>query len=324
MNFLNFDLKKLLIIGFIISLPLMSINMQQNPLASGWYDRPFSFMAAMTQNGFYSFSDGVRSTTAMYLDLINIKKDSQKLNEENRELRTRLEAMAELQKENDRLNDLLSFKAKTKMDLIAAKVMSKDLVSDHNTLRINKGTHDGIKAGEAVITTGGVVGYIYRPQAFTSQVLLITDRYSVVDGVVSRSRARGIVEGKNASSCALRYVERSEDVKVGDLVVTSGLDNIFPKGFPVATVESVENKSYLVSLKVELKPIVDPDKVEEVFVISNASNEDLSNRLPTTATAEAPAAKAEVSAQGTVQSTAAAKPTSPKPTTAKAQAERTE
>jgi rod shape-determining protein MreC len=287
LNFLNFNLKKLLIIGFIISLPLMSINMQQNPLATGWYDRPFSFMAAMTQNGFYSFSDGVRSTTSMYLDLINIKKNSQKLAEENSELRTRLEAMAELQKENDRLNDLLSFKAKTKMDLVAAKVMSKDLVSDHNTLRINKGTHDGIKAGEAVITTGGVVGYVYRPQTFTSQVLLITDRYSVVDGIVARSRARGIVEGKTSSSCALRYVERSEDVKPGDLVVTSGLDNIFPKGFPVATVESVENKSYLVSLRVELKPIVDPDKVEEVFVIANAANEDLSDRLPTTATAEA-------------------------------------
>jgi rod shape-determining protein MreC len=222
----------------------------------------------------------------MYLNLINIKKDSQHLEDENRELRTRLEAMSELNKENDRLNELLGFRAKTKMNLIAARVMSKDLISDHNTLRINKGTHDGLKAGEAVITTGGVVGYIYRPQAFTSQVLLITDRYSVVDGIVARSRARGIVEGKSASNCSLRYVERSEDVKPGDLVVTSGLDNIFPKGFPVATVESVENKSYLVSLKVELKPIVDPDKVEEVFVITNAANEDLSDRL-TAQTAQA-------------------------------------
>jgi len=291
LNFLNFNLKKLLIIGFIVALPLMSINMQQNPLASGWYDRPFSFLAAMTQNGFFSFSDGVRSTTGMYLDLINIKKDSQKVEDENRELRTRLEAMSEISKENDRLNELLGFKAKTKMALIAARVMSKDLVSDHNTLRINKGTHDGLKAGQAVITTGGVVGYIYRPQAFTSQILLITDRYSVVDGIVARSRARGIVEGKSASNCSLRYVERSEDVKPGDLVVTSGLDNIFPKGFPVATVESVENKSYLVSLKVELKPIVDPDKVEEVFIITNASNEDLSDRL--TAQATTPTANPE-------------------------------
>ncbi len=152
-------------------------------------------------------------------------------------------------------------------------------MSDHNTIQINKGTQNGLKAGQAVITVGGVVGYIFKPGTFTSQVLLITDRYSVVDGVIARSRARGIVEGKNSSTCALRYVEKSEDVMQGDLVVTSGLDNIFPKGFPVAKVETVENKSFSVSLKVELKPVVDPDKIEEVFVILNAANEDLSDRV---------------------------------------------
>jgi rod shape-determining protein MreC len=165
------------------------------------------------------------------------------------------------------------------MEVVAARVMSKDLVSDHNTLQINKGTHHGLKAGQAVITVGGVVGYVFKPGTFTSQVLLITDRYSVVDGIIARSRARGIVEGKNASTCVLRYVEKSEDVQPGDLVVTSGLDNIFPKGFPVAKVEAVENKTYSVSLKVELKPVVDPDKIEEVFVIMNAANEDMTDHI---------------------------------------------
>lgn len=233
----------------------------------------------MTQQGFYAFSDGVRSTTLMYLDLINIKKESARLKSENFELLTRLEAMNELKTENDRLHQLFDFKAASKMDLIAARIMSKDLVSDHNTIQINKGTHHGLKSGQAVITVNGVVGYIFKPEPFTAQVLLITDRYSVVDGIVSRSRARGIVEGKNNSSCALRYVEKSEDVKEGDVIVTSGLDNIFPKGFPVATVVAVENKAYSVSLKVDLKPIVDPDKIEEVFVVLNAANEDLTEKM---------------------------------------------
>ncbi len=279
MNFLNFDLKKVLIFIFLLALPLISINMQQNPLAQGWYDRPFSFLAGVTQSAFFSFSDGVRGNTALYLNLVNIKKENQSLKDANQELLARLEVHAELQKENDRLNQLLEFKSKTKMELISARVMSRDLVSDHNTIHINKGSRDGLKAGQAVIAVGGVVGHIFKPESFTAQVMLITDRYSVVDGIISRSRSRGIVEGKNAASCALRYVEKSEDVQVGDLVVTSGLDNIFPKGFPIATVESVENKSYSVSLKVELKPVVDPDKVEEVFVILNSANEDLSDRV---------------------------------------------
>lgn len=279
MNFLNFNLKKVFSFVLILCLPLASINMQRKPWVQGWYDKPFSFLASVTQTAFYSFSDGVRSNTQLYLNLINIKKENSALKSENRELLARLETQAELLKENERLNALLDFKNQSKMQMIAARVMSKDLVSDHNTIQINKGTHHGLKHGQAVITVGGVVGHIFKPETFTSQVLLITDRYSVVDGIISRSRSRGIVEGKNAATCALRYVEKSEDVQPGDLVVTSGLDNIFPKGFPVAIVESVETKAFSVSLKVELKPVVDPDKVEEVFVIVNATNEDLTDRI---------------------------------------------
>ena len=279
MNWFNFDLRKALLWLGAALLPLVSINMQQRPSRTDWFDRPFSFMAGSLQNGFFSLSDGVRGTTSMYVNLIDIKKDNQSLKSENETLKTQLLAMQELQKENDRLAGLLDFQTKTKMQLIAARVISRDLLTDHATIRISKGTHHGLKAGEAVISTQGVVGYIFRPEAFTSQILLITDRYSVVDGIVARSRARGIVEGKGPDACILRYVEKSEDIQKGDLIVTSGIDNIFPKGFPVATVEEVENKPYASSLRVELKPVVDPDKLEEVFVITNAAEEDLSERV---------------------------------------------
>jgi rod shape-determining protein MreC len=96
---------------------------------------------------------------------------------------------------------------------------------------------------------------------------------------VQRTRAHGIVEGKSQNGCTLKYVEKTEDVKEGDLVVTGGLDNIFPKGFPVAVVESVERKTFSVSLKVDLRPVVDPYKVEEVFVVVQAANEDFGDRF---------------------------------------------
>src|SRR6476661_3207381 len=102
LNFLNFNLKKVLSFLFILSLPLASINMQRKPWAQGWYDQPFSFLASMTQSAFFSFSDGVRSNTQMYLDLINIKKENLKLKSLNNELQSRLEAHGELEKENQR------------------------------------------------------------------------------------------------------------------------------------------------------------------------------------------------------------------------------
>ncbi|MGZ3747553.1 MAG: rod shape-determining protein MreC [Pseudobdellovibrionaceae bacterium] len=280
MNFFNIDLKKLIMIVIVLALPLVSINMQQKPQESNWLSRPFSLIASLAEETFYGFSTGVRGTTAMYLDLINIKKSNLELTSRNNELLTRMSEVAEMKNENDRLRALLDFRQSTKLELLSAQVIALDLFADHQTITINKGTKHGLKAGQAVITVQGVLGYVYRPEPLTSNVMLITDRYSVVDGVVQRTRAHGIVEGKNPGTCQLKYVEKTEDVKKGDLVVTGGLDNIFPKGFPVAVVESVERKNFSVSLKVDLKPVVDPYKVEEVFVVVNAMNTDLSDRLP--------------------------------------------
>lgn len=298
MNFFNFDLKKLVMIGIVLALPLISINMQQKPQESTWLSKPFTLLGSSISEAFYGFSHGVTTTTAMYVDLINIKKHSEVLKSTNNELQARLSKMDELLSENDRLRELLAFKEQTKMTLVGAQVIGRDLIVDHNTVTINKGTNDGLQPGQAVITTQGALGYIFKPGPFTSSVMLITDRYAVVDGIVQRTRAHGIVEGKSQSGCTLKYVEKTEDVKEGDLVVTGGLDNIFPKGFPVAIVESVERKTFSVSLKVELRPVVDPYKVEEVFIVVHAANEDFgdkyvpvsesSSATPTTVPAAAP------------------------------------
>lgn len=282
MNFLNFNFKKAVLALVLLGLPLVSIQIQKDPLRQGWHDRPFSILAVVLQSGFFQFSDGVRGTTRLYLDLINIKKDNESLRAQNALLQTQLLALDEIRNENARLNQLMDFQARTKMDLVAARIMSRDLMSDHNTIQINKGSNHGLKSGQAVISVDGVVGHIFKTELWTSQVLLLTDRYSVVDGLIARSRARGIVEGKNSSLISLRYIEKSEDVQAGDLVVTSGLDNIFPKGFPIAKVESVEDRSYSVSLKVELSPVVNPNKIEEVFVIVDAKQFDFQTVTSTT------------------------------------------
>lgn len=274
MNWLNFDLRKTIWLAAVLSIPLISINTQKTPFDSGWFNRPFSFLAGAVEGSFFSFSDNVRQTVRLYVNLVGVKRDFLEIQQASRNLQAQLQLMDELRTENERLNKLLDFKNRSKMQLIAARVMSRDILEDHSTIQIDKGTQSGLKNGQAVITVNGVVGHVFRPDAFHSHILLVNDRFSVVDGIVSRSRARGIVEGKSSSSCLFRYVEKSEDVKPGDTIVTSGLDNIFPKGFPIAIVESVENKPYAVSLKVELKPVVDPNKIEEVYIIVDAANED--------------------------------------------------
>jgi rod shape-determining protein MreC len=279
LNFLNFNLKKVFISLLLIALPLISINTQQSPFSSSWYDRPFFFIASVVQQTLYSFSFGVKDTVSQYLNLLNIKKEIALLRHENQRLLAKMTQFGEMENELNRFAKLLDFQQRSQMHLVAAKIMSRDIISEHQTLQIDKGTVHGLSPGMAVITTEGVVGHVFRPQLHSSHVLLVTDRYSVIDGIDARSRARGLVEGKSSDGCLFRHVEKSEDLQIGDLIVTSGLDNIFPKGFPIAKVSKVENKSYAVSLRVELKPIVDPKKLEEVFIIIDAKEKDFSATL---------------------------------------------
>jgi len=269
MNFFTFDVRKVFLAIVAIVLPLLAVNMQRKTEEELWFTKPFTWTSGWVQKGYSSFSSGVRGTTAMYIDLINIKVQNKGLQRENAELRAQLGSMTELKMENERLSKLLGFKQSSNLELLAARVIGHDLLPDHKTISIDRGTVHGIKKNMATITTGGVVGYIYRTEATTSQILLLDDRYAVIDAIVQRSRARGFVEGYARDQVRLRYLKRSDDVQVGDLIVTSGLDNIFPKGFPIGTVTSIDKSRYGMTQEVELKSVVDPMNLEEVFVVLN-------------------------------------------------------
>ena len=272
------DMRKLLILIFIAGVPLLSINIGRIPQKEVfWAIRPFAFASNLVQSSFSKLVSGVRGTTHDYLYLVNIGKKNRQLLNENAKLRAELGALTELKLENERLRKLLRFKRDTQMKLLAARVIGHDLLPEHNTLTINRGTQHGIRKNMAAITAGGVVGYVIRPQYLTSQVLLLTDRYASIDAIVQRTRSRGIVEGLTKESCQLNYI-KSSSVKLGDLVVTSGLQDVFPKGFPIATVEKVEKSLFDVSPEIKLKPVINPLHLEELFVILNARNEDFTHK----------------------------------------------
>lgn len=285
MIFLNLNWRKVALVIIAGLLPLLSINMEQKGRETDWIKQPFQLVSGLAQDLFFNFSYGVRSTTAHYLNLINIKSVNEQLSESNDRLKTELMLLRELELENNRLRDLLQFKQKTKMEMVTARVVGRDLVPDYNTLTLNKGSDHGLKRGQAVITLKGALGTLLEVEPQRSHVMLITDRYSVIDGLVEKTRAQGYVEGNGGSDCSLKYTDRNIELNPGDLIVTGGLDNVFPKGFPLAVVEKVENKAYSVALKIELKPIVEPNEVEEVFVVVNSLGEDLSPPVTSVTTA---------------------------------------
>ena len=279
MNFFAFDIRKALIVLIVIALPLLSINMKRSPGEEPWYRKPVSATVSVVQSGYSSFTSGVRGTTSMYLMLMGIKKRNLELVHENEELRAKLGAITELKLENERLTKLLDFKRSTNMSLLAAKVIARDLSPDHYAIRINRGTRHGLRKLMGVITVEGVVGYVLKADTDSAQVLVLTDRSSAIDGIVQRTRARGLISGKNQSTCRLRYLERADDVAAGDMIVTSGLQGYFPKGFPIGRLTSVRKTDYGISQEAEVSPVVNPSNLEELFVVLNAGHEDFSERF---------------------------------------------
>jgi rod shape-determining protein MreC len=149
-------------------------------------------------------------------------------------------------------------------------VIGRDATGLARTLVIDRGEADGITKGAAALAPEGIVGQVFLASAHAARVLLIADHNSGVDALVQRTRARGIVQGTAEGGCGLKYVKRTEDVQVGDTVVTSGLDGVFPKGVPIGHVVAVDKQGQGLFQYAEVAPRVDFGQLEELLVSRGA------------------------------------------------------
>ncbi len=225
---------------------------------------------------FGMFAEAQRSTSAgvstvrgfwnRYGSLRNVEK-------ENAELRRQIEAVqVELQERRalaDRargLQELLDLRDRSKLKTTAAEIIASSASPDFRTLTIDKGTSSGLRADMAVIAPGGVVGRVVTPSGRAAKVQLLVDRNAAAGALIERSRAQGVVKGIGESHLQLEFVSEAADVAVGDLVVTSGIEGIFPKGFTIGRVDAVE-KTGPAYKRITVMPAVDFSALEEVLVV---------------------------------------------------------
>jgi rod shape-determining protein MreC len=150
---------------------------------------------------------------------------------------------------------------------ILAQVFARDPSSWFKSLLVDKGESEGVSRDMAVVVSEGVVGRVIDVSATTAKVLLVSDPNSAVDVIIQRSRAQGIMEGRVGEFAILKYVQKGDDVEVGDKVITSGLGGTFPRGLLIATVTKVERKRPGVFQYVEVTPTVDFSRLEEVLIL---------------------------------------------------------
>ncbi len=211
----------------------------------------------------------VSSLWSRYLALVGVAAENERLRARLRAIEAERHRDAEIEIENRRLSRLLGFRAETPSEAVTARVIGRDASGLFQTLALDRGETDGIKAGMAVVCADGVVGRIAQTSPHAARVLLISDHNSGVDALVQRTRARGIVEGALSGACSMKYIKRGDEVDIDDVVVTSGLDGIFPKGIYIGHVSGVTKKDVGLYQGADVAPAVDFAKLEEVMVLTS-------------------------------------------------------
>lgn len=213
--------------------------------------------------------DGLASGWNSYVALRQVRGENEGLKGENRDLRTRLHGLEEVKAENERLRRLLAYTEGQPFRSIVARVVGVNPDATQLTVRIDQGEAAGVLRGMPVTNAEGVVGHVLRATGGYADVLLIADVNSKIAVRMKTSRTRATAAGAGrVGPLKLENLARGEALEIGDSIITSGTDGIFPPGLMVGIVSNVERKGAGMFQVAELKPAANLNKLEEVFVLS--------------------------------------------------------
>jgi rod shape-determining protein MreC len=257
-----------------VLLPVIAIDTSTRaPRDFRFYDRWIIALTSPVQSVIQWSLDLGASAIQNYVFLVGTRQENVALLTENRKLLNEISRLRGTQQENSRLRGLLEFREQMELETVVARVIGKDVSNEYRAIRLNRGESSGIRKDMAVVTAQGVVGRILRTTESTADVVTIVDTLSAIDAIDERSRARGIVEGLSDDLCQLRFALRTDDIAPNDVLISSGLGGIFPKGVPVGIVSKVRKQTYGITQEVEVRPAVDFSKLEEVLVIVRKGKE---------------------------------------------------
>jgi rod shape-determining protein MreC len=209
------------------------------------------------------------------VSLGKVRDENLGLRQENLALKDELGRLREARAENERLRKMIGFAEAAPVPVLTAPIIGQGPVMNLLSLKIGKGQLDGVQKGMAIATSEGIVGKVLNAGPRTADVLLLGDSNFTVPVRVQRSRARAKVQGLGESSRpSLVQALRTDDIEDGDVLVTSGTDQVFPKGLVVGRVTKVDRPSNGMFLSAEVIPAVDIARVEEVFVLMGLPGRD--------------------------------------------------
>ncbi|MCX8006788.1 MAG: rod shape-determining protein MreC [Coriobacteriia bacterium] len=195
------------------------------------------------------------------------RREVERLKAQNEELKSRLADLEEARQENDRLRQLVAFVEERRLAQLGARVIGRPTSSWEGSIIIDRGTADGVQSGMPVLAPQGLVGQIETVAKHSSRVRLITDEQSGVAAMIQRTRALGVVRGSIDRTLTMEYVDKSKVPIIGDVVITSGLGGVYPKGIVVGDVIQVDARRADLFPRIVLRSRVPIDELEEVVIL---------------------------------------------------------
>ncbi|HEY3593516.1 MAG TPA: rod shape-determining protein MreC [Polyangiaceae bacterium] len=268
-----------LVVAVLLAVPFFFLRASiRDPRELNAVDRAMMRISAPIQYVSSLLAREVSNLWGNYVYLVEVKADHQRLVYENARLLDRVRRLEQEEVENRRLKRLLGVKDSIRGDLVSAEVVGKDLTEFFRvaSLVVDRAGHE-VRTNMPVVAQDGVVGKVQRISGDRVDVLLAVDSGSGIDVVDELTGARGFVRGTGDPtkySCHVELVQRSDEVNVGDLLVTSGVGRAFPRGVPVARVSKVVKRDFGMYQAVEATPTVDFSRLEEVLILTSPPSDE--------------------------------------------------
>jgi rod shape-determining protein MreC len=252
-------------VGVAFLLVLFSPQIQRHLLLI--IEQPLVLIESWLQRAVGGVQTAAGYWTDRYVELWNLGDENRQLRDEVARLRQEVTNLEEQISATGRRDALEAFGKEFTSRAMVADVIGRDPTNWYQSVLINRGERDGVKTDMGVAVQDGVVGRVIKVMPKTAVVLLVSDRNSVVAGVVQRGRDEGLIEGAGGNRLRMKYVSTLASVQVGDLVIASGLAGTFPKDIRIGTVSAIERMPDAISEQLVLTPAVDLNRLEEVLVL---------------------------------------------------------
>lgn len=253
---------------------------------------PVRYAGSVVASPFNALGNVFSNLTASQETLSDLKA-------QNEELTAQVAELSEAQETASRLESLLGLQSTYNLESTAARIIGESSDAWSRTVTIDKGSAEGFAINMPVCNSAGVIGQIIEVSANTSTVRLITDENSGVSAMVQSTRAQGILQGQPDGTLRLEYVTTDADVQEGDIIVTSGIGGVYPKGLPLGTVSTVVREENATYYTITVTPASsDTENNEEVLVITSLTSDQQASDEEVSQANDAPQGTSRTSGSG--------------------------